>query len=546
MPVHPMDIDAVLLPPHLADGLRKLIARTLGLSADAAEAAMTALFGNDAPAFGQVRRLSERDLKAACGRIGLDAAVPLTGTRELAELLPLIAPELPSCPDCGEFPLSDTGGKISTLPAGAACPFCKGVLAIRPMKLKKIAWTDGRLVEPQTSHDLRVRPGERIPLDDEGIVPWAGGWMHLRLERSLKDAGLPVYGLLAYMQLRRRALDTLEDAVILLQKPEKFGLADAKSLEEAIAEASEFLAEREPTNLPAARFGFLRGTDAAALPRLEVGGRSYVVEGLIGRGDASDVYRAAWDHPLTERVVIKVGRGDDAGASLAREVTNLAQLARNKANGTPFFVRQFPQHVASGSCRLDGAVRPATVFRYKNMFDWTLEDVIREYPDGVEPQTMVWMWNRTLALLGWLQMAGWTHGAIVPGHMLIHPVNHGMTLLGWTHAVRTGRPVVMPEPGHRAFHPGEVLGNADSTPETDVAMSARCMIAVLGGNPADGSLPASVPAPIADILRLHARYGDGSGRIVDAFALETEFGKVAKAVYGPRKYHPFRMPRRSR
>jgi len=70
---------------------------------------------------------------------------------------------------------------------------------------------------------------------------------------------------------------------------------------------------------------------------------------------------------------------------------------------------------------------------------------------------------------------------------------------------------------------------------------------VLGGNPADGSLPASVPAPIADILRLHARYDGGRpGRIVDAFALEKEFGKVAKAVYGPRKYHPFQMPRRSR
>ncbi|HTM67911.1 MAG TPA: hypothetical protein VL426_01290 [Candidatus Binatia bacterium] len=545
MPVHPMDIDALLLPPHMADGLEKLIARSLGLPESAGGAAvMAALFGNVTPSFGQVRRISERELKTACSAAAL-GAVPAAGLRELAELLPLVAPDLPSCASCGEFPLSDTGGKISSLPAGAACPYCSGLLAVRPMKLRKLAWTDGRLVEPQTSQDLRVRPGERIPLDDEGIIAWAG-WTHLRVERSLKDSGVPAYGLLALMNLRRKVFDSLEDAVAFLQHPEKFGLGDAKSVEEAVAEAAELLAEREPTNLSERRFGFLRGVDVPSLPRIELAGRTYLVEGRIGGGAKCDVFRAAWDHPLTERAVIKAARTDDAAKALAREVANLEALGFSKANGTPFFVRQFPEVIASGSCLVGGAVRQAAAFRYKNRFDWTLADAIREYPEGVEPQTMVWMWNRTLALVGWLQMAGWTHGALVPGHMLIHPVNHGMTFLDWSHAARTGRPVASPDPGYAAFHPGEVLRSEGATPETDIAMSARSMIAVLGGDPANGALPASLPAPIADILRLHARYEDGPGRIVDAFALEKEFGKVAKAVFGPRKYHPFVLPRRSR
>lgn len=545
MPAHPLDIDALLLPPPMAAGLEKLIVRSLGL-ADAAggAAVMAALFGNATPSFGQVRRTTERELKTACSRAALDA-VPVAAVRELAELFPLVAPDLPSCASCGEFPISDVGGKVSALPAGAACPYCGGVVAVRPMKLKRLAWTDGRLVEPQTAQDLRVLPGERIPLDDEGIAAWAG-WTHLRIERSLRDAGVPVYGLLAVMNLRRRAFDALGDAVAFLQRPERFGLGDAKAMEEAVAEAADLLAEREPTNLPERRFRFLRGVDVPALPRLEVAGRSYVVEGLIGRGDRCDVYRAAWDHPLTERVVIKVARTDEGAEALKREAATLGKLPESRANGTSFFVRMFPEPVAVGDGKVDGARRKASVFRYKNRFDWTLEDVIREYPEGVEPQTMVWMWNRTLTLLGWLQMAGWTHGAIVPAHVLIHPVNHGVTFLDWSYAARTGKPVAAREPGHAPFHPGEIVRGEATTSLTDLAMSARCMIAVLGGDPGDGSLPASVPDPIASVLREHARYGGGDGGHVDAFALEKRFGKVAESVYGPRKYHPFAMPRRSR
>jgi hypothetical protein len=76
-------------------------------------------------------------------------------------------------------------------------------------------------------------------------------------------------------------------------------------------------------------------------------------------------------------------------------------------------------------------------------------------------------------------------------------------------------------------------------------MSARCMISVLGGDPGTGDLPASVPGPIADILRTHARYDarDVGGRIDDPLTLEKEFGRIAESVYGPRRYHPFRMPR---
>ncbi|HSD12861.1 MAG TPA: hypothetical protein VLC10_04845, partial [Patescibacteria group bacterium] len=373
---------------------------------------------------------------------------------------------------------------------------------------------------------------------------WAGGYLHLGLERSLKDAGVPIYGFLAYMRAVRDAFDAPADAASLLHDPAPFGLADRRAIEAAAKAAKEFVEAREPTNVPArGRFLFLRGADPGALPRVDIDGRTYLIEGRIGGGDKADVYRGAWDHPLTERVVIKAARDASSSALMAREVATLEAFGRSRENGTPFFTRLLPEVVASGTH--EG--KAVTVFRYKNRYDWTLEDAIREYPGGVDPETMVWMWNRTLTLLAWVHMNRMVHGAIVPGHILIHPLNHGATLLDWAYAVRVGK-AVEAEPAHAAFQPDEVLRKEAATPETDIAMSARCMIAVLGGDPATGDLPGSVPAPIAAVLRLHARFGahEGGRRIADALTLEKEFGKIAEGVFGPRRYHPFQMPRRSR
>ncbi len=547
-----IDISAVPLPPPWKEALVLLVGRCIGdpgSYADAASAAgaiISALFGKGAPAFGQVARTGEAELKTACGQAGLGAdALPVAKLRELAELLPLVRPETPICDECGNYPLSCVGGKVMTLAAGASCPFCVGgKLAVVPMRLRKLAWTDGRLVEPQVAHDLRAFPGTSIPLDDAEIVAWVGGIISKPLEIALRDAGVPLYGWLAHMHLNEKALPSYVEVADILQDMRAAGLDGDAALRRSVAEAGEFLASKEVTNLPRrTRLPFING-DIDALPRLTVAGRTYVLEGKVGSGDASDVYRGAWDSPNTERVVIKVSRGGkdgqdgkDEAKRLAREVSVLSTLANSKENGAAFMSRLLPEVVAAGSVPgSDGALKAVTVFRYKNGFDWTLADAIAEYPEGVEPQTMVWMMNRCLLLLRWLQMNQTVHGALSPEHVLIHPGYHAATFVDWTHAVRVG--------GRKAA----LIDGQPATFDTDVAALCRCMIAVLGGDPASGDMPAAVPQVIAEFLRLHARCeaGDGSRRFVDAEDLEKEFGKAATAAYGKRRFHPFFLPRPKR
>ncbi len=551
------DIDAVPLPDALHRGLGLLIASALeptGPKVDAkaaADAVLATLFGSDPVTFGRVRRLTAKDVADAVGRqLGADA-LSIAGLYELSELVRRVSPEIPACPACGRIAFSNTGGKTNVLPAGANCPFCaKASVALVPVTLKKLAWTDGRHVEPQTEYDLRFSPGERIPLSDPLIVAWIGGWMHLGLERALRDVEVPAYAFLAYMNLVRKSLRFPRDAAALLQEPDEFGLKDQGDIDRAVREAAAFREERELTNVPARHAVLIRrGVDQHACPRIVVAGRPYLIEGRIGSGDKSDVYRGLLDGPLTEIVVVKVCLDAATAAVTAREAANLRLLHASSAQGSYHFTRLVPQIVASGDAVLpDGDSRKAVVYRYKNGHDWTLADVIRDFPEGVDPQTMVWMWNRMLMLLEWVHRNGLVHGALVPEHVLIHPMYHAATFLDWAYAVREGGTLAVPA-SHAAYHPDEVRSGAAVTFETDVAMSARCMLAVLGGDPATGDLPPSVPQPIAECIRLHARCGKekkGAVRYANALQLHEAFGKVAEGVYGPRKYHPFVMPRNKR
>lgn len=541
--------DAVQLPSPFDRALERLIARAAAAPSDEAAALKAALFGGTAPTFGQVRKVSPTDLKSAAGRAC--PTTPVVLVNELAGLLPRVDPQTPVCGACGEFPLSSAGGKVFSLPVGAACPFCpKGRLELVPMKLRMLAWTDGRLVEPDTTHDLRVRPGWELPLQDAGIRGWADEWIESRLERALRDAGTPLYAFLAYMRLGRKALKRLEDVPELLHDPNAFGLTDARAIAQAAKSARAFAEGREVTNVPAKPL-LIERLGGRDLPRLAVAGRTYRLEGRIGQGDTSDVFRAFWDHEPTERVVLKICRALEDADLMKKEARVLKAIQASDDPGAYFFTRVLPEIIAEGTASgPDGIVRPVTVLRDKNRFDWTLEDVIREYPDGVEPQTMVWMWNRVLTLLAWTHRIGYVHGAILPSHVLLDVESHQATLLDWSAAVRCkgGKErIEVVSDGYEAYYPTEALSGGKATPATDIAMSARCMIAVLGGNPETGESPATVPDPIADFLKAHARCGvllDGRFRIYDdAEALEKAFAAIVEKAYGKRRFHPFAMPR---
>lgn len=546
------DIAALPLPAPLQEGLERMITRQLGffdLGLAASANVRGALFGAPPPSFGQVQRITPSDITKAAERAGL-SPTPVA-VRELAGLFSRFSPETPVCNSCGEVPLSNIGGVIFALEDGSHCPFCEtGIVHAVTMRLQMLAWTTGRLVPPQMEHDFHVVPGERIPLQDFEILLWIGDPVVDRtLERMAQEYGVPLYGVLAFAMLDRHILPRFQGGVEavrqaardLLVNPRNFGFSGTSGVRALVRGACMTLASREPYNVSPAEILRRRGEQVVTADDLV-----FALEGRLGFGDSSDVFSGARIGPFRESVVVKVLRALDDEDLMTREARVLARLAESDVKGAYFFTKLLPQVVARGLVvDADGVARPALVLRNRNGYDWTLADVMKEYPEGVEPKTAVWMWNRLLTFIAWLQNNHIAHSAIVPAHVLINPVAHGAVLLDYAYATPFGEVPTAVVASGEPYYPKEIFEGEPVAAATDVEMSARCIIAVLGGNPATGEMPSTVPEEIASVLYNHASY-DSSRPLFKYAALELadHFGHVAESVYGPRKYHLFKMPRR--
>ena len=71
-------------------------------------------------------------------------------------------------------------------------------------------------------------------------------------------------------------------------------------------------------------------------------------------------------------------------------------------------------------------------------------------------------------------------------------------------------------------------------------MSARCMIAILGGNPQIGTLPKTVPSRLAKLMQQIAE--PVAATKADAWSLREELGAIAQEVFGAPQFIPIVMP----
>jgi len=278
-------------------------------------------------------------------------------------------------------------------------------------------------------------------------------------------------------------------------------------------------------NLPAGPAGYVPpSVPVDGRPRVNLGGRTYVIEGRLADGDSSSVYRARWVSRLGEAVVIKVLAVPGDADLLAREWDVLRGLQASQIQGSAHFVTRLPVPVARGLVETDEA-RIATVYGWKSGFVHTLEQVGEQWPDGVKGEVQVWLLKRLLELLGFVHRAGVVHGAVTPAHVLVHPRDHGAMLVGWTAAQTASRPVPLgPRPRRwEALYEGATL----ASPTLDIQMACRCA-AAMG--------PTS-PGPVADVIAAGAR-----GQEADAWALAEQLTAASRRQHGPAGYHPLAMP----
>jgi hypothetical protein len=76
----------------------------------------------------------------------------------------------------------------------------------------------------------------------------------------------------------------------------------------------------------------------------------------------------------------------------------------------------------------------------------------------------------------------------------------------------------------------------------DILMSARCVVAILGGNPQTGSLPKTVPAKLARLIQQVAMTEPADSVKEDAWSIREELGVIAVEVFGSPQFVPIVMP----
>lgn len=275
-------------------------------------------------------------------------------------------------------------------------------------------------------------------------------------------------------------------------------------------------------------------------PRFWIDGHRYVLSGRLARGEGTDVFLGWREHALKARVVAKVLRARGAEERMRHEERVLEMLGSSSAQGAGHFSRLLPERVAFGRARLGahggGGERLVALRRFRPGFVHTLGEVRRAHRDTLEPAHVVWMWKRVLESLGFVHASGLVHGAVLPAHLLVNAKDHGVVLAGFSRAVRPGERLPARTLGADDFYPDDVLAGGPASVKTDLAMSARAMLYLLGGDARKA--PARVPAPFARLLETTAVTPWAS----DAWALVEDASHVARDVFGPPRFVPLAMP----
>ncbi len=174
---------------------------------------------------------------------------------------------------------------------------------------------------------------------------------------------------------------------------------------------------------------------------------------------------------------------------------------------------------------------------------YSLEDIRHAYPSGINPKDMAWMFRRLLVALGFAHRNGVVHNAVLPSNVWILPEYHGLMLTNWTQAtcesLDGGINALSIDPAYRNWYPSEVLNGAPPSAQTDIRLSVKCMLFLLGGDPVHRRLPDSVPNPLKAFFK--GSLLPGKAAPGDAWALKGEFDELIERFWGKRKFHLFVM-----
>ena len=235
---------------------------------------------------------------------------------------------------------------------------------------------------------------------------------------------------------------------------------------------------------------------------IAVGKTTYHIHDRLAIGSVCTIYRCQFARNGRETEgICKIARDPRANALVANEATVLRQLhaADPGAEFTPFL----PALEATFAVSDDSPAlsRQGSVLRMHDAIHgadelYTLFEVRSAYPGGLDPRDVAWIWRRLLSVLGFIHSQSVVHCAVLPMHVLIEPREHKLVLVDWCCAAygpaADRAPVKIIAGGFKAWYKRESTSTLPPIPVLDIALGARCMIDLLGGDPVRGDFPANI------------------------------------------------------
>jgi serine/threonine protein kinase len=260
----------------------------------------------------------------------------------------------------------------------------------------------------------------------------------------------------------------------------------------------------------------------------------YAVTSRIASGDVCEVYAAT--NKDGKAVVLKVTRNPINNEITLNEAKQLKWLREESPAKNWKTLIHIPVLIDTFELR-QGAVRKRVnvLIRHEGFF--TLEEVIKAYPEGLDFRDAIWMYNRLLGALNASHKGGLVHGNIFPQHVMIHPETHNGMLIDWTYSVRRGEVFKYVIPSMKTSYPPDLLAKKSASRGIDLWESANLFIKLLGGKDNFANLDKRIQGPIRACL-LGSQH-----RSRDVWELFSDVNIAVKSVYGSRKFRPFNMPR---
>lgn len=261
-------------------------------------------------------------------------------------------------------------------------------------------------------------------------------------------------------------------------------------------------------------------SEVAQSPATYVGDNNeYVLGDVLARGSVATLYRALDRSGAS--VVLKIPRARRANPLMETERSALTDIS-----GAPYIPTLVDSISADDQA---GEVRRINVLDDLSTGFVTLADVRRAYPNGLDPRDWAWMHRRLLRALAAAHQADWVHTAIVEENVLIQPELHGVVLVGWSFATRSGMRPAAKISSCRDAYPSE-LGEAAS-PGWDVYMAHRLMTTMLGDR-----IPSRMKTFALGCMQDNPRLRP------DAVDLLGEFDELLELLYGERTFRAFTVP----